>query len=51
MGVSTDLVAHWEHGLRKPAPMARRLMDNIQEEPDAFVQKLVKYSLANSQKA
>ena len=43
MGVSTDLVAHWEHGIRKPAPMACRLMDKIQEDPDGFVQSLVKY--------
>ena len=43
MGVSTDLVAHWEHGIRKPAPMACRLMDRIQKDPEGFLTSLVEY--------
>jgi putative transcriptional regulator len=29
MGVSVDLVQSWEHGTRKPAPIARRLLDEV----------------------
>src|SRR6185312_14940813 len=37
VAVSPELVAHWEHGLRKPAPLACRLFDQIREDPAAFV--------------
>ena len=42
MGVSKELVRHWEHELRKPAPLARRLMDKISEDPDRYLESLVK---------
>ena len=42
IGVSSDLVAHWEHGIRTPGPLARRLMDLIAENPPAYLAKLIK---------
>ena len=42
MGVSPDLVAHWEYGIRRPAPLARRLMDKASEDPAAFTAGLLK---------
>ena len=41
LGVSSGLVAHWEYGVRKPAPLAARLMDRIKDDPADFVQKLM----------
>jgi DNA-binding transcriptional regulator YiaG len=29
LAVSPELVAHWEYGIRRPAPMACRLLDKI----------------------
>jgi putative transcriptional regulator len=42
IGVSPDLVAHWEHGIRKPGPLARRLMDMVAENPSGYLAKLVR---------
>jgi putative transcriptional regulator len=42
VGVSTDLVAHWEHGIRTPAPLARRLLDKINENPATYLSSVVK---------
>jgi len=37
VGVSPMLVAHWEHGIREPSPLARRLFDMIKANPRQFV--------------
>ena len=37
LGVSVVLVKSWEGGVRKPSPMARRLMDTIQADPGEMV--------------
>lgn len=42
MGVSPNLIAHWEYGIRTPAPLARRLMDKINEDPAAYMARIVK---------
>jgi DNA-binding transcriptional regulator YiaG len=42
VGVSADLVAHWEHGIRTPAPLARRLLDKINENPAIYLSSVVK---------
>jgi len=42
LGVSRELAAQWEYGIRQPAPMARRLMDKVSEDPAAFTASLVK---------
>ena len=36
LGVSDVLVRSWERGARSPAPVARRLMDQIREHPEQF---------------
>jgi DNA-binding transcriptional regulator YiaG len=36
LGVSQVLIRSWESGARKPAPIARRLLDILQQNPDAF---------------
>lgn len=36
LGVSAALVRAWECGQRKPAPIARRLMDTIRSNPRAW---------------
>jgi putative transcriptional regulator len=41
VGVSHELVSHWEYGIRKPAPLARRLLDKINEDPSAYLTSLV----------
>jgi putative transcriptional regulator len=40
VGVSTILVQSWEQGVRTPAPLARRLLDVISDDPAAFVARL-----------
>jgi DNA-binding transcriptional regulator YiaG len=42
LGVSKELAAQWEYGIRRPAPLARRLMDKVREDPAAFTASLVK---------
>lgn len=37
MGVSLVLVRSWERGARLPAPIARRLMDQVCDNPSRFV--------------
>jgi len=41
VGVSPVLVAHWEHGIRKPAPLACRLFDKIKENPPGYLASLM----------
>jgi putative transcriptional regulator len=36
VGVSDVLVRSWESGVRQPAPIARRLLDQIQANPKQF---------------
>src|SRR4051794_3166981 len=33
LGVSVELVEHWEQGLRVPKPVVRRLLDEINRDP------------------
>jgi len=42
IGVSPRLVAHWEYGIRTPAPLARRLLDKIKENPPGYMKTLIK---------
>ena len=42
LGVSAILVRSWERGARSPAPMARRLLDQVQDDPKRFL-SLVRY--------
>ena len=44
MGVSTELVQNWEQGLSSPRPIARRLMDQINADPNAFFTTLTRSS-------
>ena len=41
IGVSLAQVGHWEHGLREPSALARRLFDKIKENPAAYRKSLV----------
>ncbi|HSZ54767.1 MAG TPA: helix-turn-helix domain-containing protein [Tepidisphaeraceae bacterium] len=41
LAVSAQLVAHWEYGIRKPAPLACRLLDKIEENPSAYLSSLM----------
>src|SRR5438477_9938513 len=34
IGVSTILIQSWERGVRAPAPWARRLLDEVNRDPD-----------------
>jgi putative transcriptional regulator len=36
VGVSAVLVRSWERGARRPAPIARRLLDQIRAHPEQF---------------
>ena len=42
VGVSPELVEHWEQGLRRPSPLARRLLDQIRENPSAYLSSLIR---------
>jgi putative transcriptional regulator len=41
MGVSPELVQAWEHGTRHPAPLARRMLDQISDDPAQFLSRLL----------
>ncbi|HZK82348.1 MAG TPA: helix-turn-helix domain-containing protein [Humisphaera sp.] len=43
LGVSDVLVRSWERGARSPAPVARRLLDQVREYPEQF-SKLVDFA-------
>jgi len=43
LGVSPELVKHWEHGIRKPAAVVCRLLDQVKENPRRFLDSLVKH--------
>lgn len=42
LSVSTVLVQSWEQGKRVPAPMARRLLDEVSRDPLGFVQRIIR---------
>ena len=42
VAVSPVLVAQWESGVREPAPLARRLLDQIKSNPGMFLSSLVR---------
>ena len=42
LGISAVLVRSWESGARSPAPIARRLLDHVQDDPKHFL-SLVRY--------
>ena len=42
MGVSPELVQHWEQGIREPGGIARRLMDRINADPPSFLAGVVR---------
>ena len=44
LGVSTILVQAWEQGHRKPAPWARRLLDEVKRDPKRWRQMVKKAS-------
>ena len=39
IGVSVELVQHWEQGVTTPRPLARRLMDEIRRDPSGFLSR------------
>lgn len=42
LGVSPELVQHWEQGLREPNGMARRFLDQMNANPGAFLASLLR---------
>jgi len=46
VAVSPALVAQWESGIRQPAPIARRLLDKMREDPEAFLSSLIRRKTA-----
>lgn len=48
LGVSTELVQHWEQGVAKPRPMARRLLDEISRDPAAFASRIMRRERAST---
>lgn len=42
IGVSPELVEHWEQGLRRPSPLARRLLDQIRKNPSDYLSHLMR---------
>jgi len=42
VAVSAVLVAQWEGGLRRPAPVVCRLLDKISQDPAGYVASLVR---------
>ncbi|HZK82869.1 MAG TPA: helix-turn-helix domain-containing protein [Humisphaera sp.] len=40
IGVSGILVQSWERGVRKPSPLARRLLDTISHDPAHWLASL-----------
>jgi putative transcriptional regulator len=41
LGISKELAAHWEYGVRKPARLACRLLDKINEDPAGYMKSLI----------
>jgi putative transcriptional regulator len=43
LGVSPQLVEHWEQGVRVPQPIACRLLDEVNRDPKGFLQRHMKH--------
>lgn len=43
LGISRELAAQWEYGTRKPARLACRLLDKINEDPEGYLASLMKH--------
>ena len=43
LGVSAELVEHWEQGIRVPQPIACRLLHEVSRDPKGFLQRHMKY--------
>ena len=48
LGVSKELAAQWEYGIRQPAPLARRLLDKVKDDPAGFMSSVVKQRVVTS---
>jgi len=48
MGVSPQLVEHWEQGLRKPQPWARRLLDLAARDRTTFMRLVMPREVAGN---
>jgi DNA-binding transcriptional regulator YiaG len=42
IGVSPELIEHWEQGITEPRPLARRLLDRIAENPAAYLKAVIR---------
>ncbi|MFT3785557.1 MAG: hypothetical protein QM770_05260 [Tepidisphaeraceae bacterium] len=42
VGVSVELIEHWEQGVAKPRPIARRLLDEISRDPQAYATRVLR---------
>lgn len=42
VAVSVDLVQKWEHGQRIPQPVHRRLLDDIDSDPKAWMKRVIR---------
>ena len=42
LGVSKELAAQWEYGIREPGSLARRLLDKVKENPQGYAISLLK---------
>ena len=42
LAVSAKLVQHWERGERQPSPLARRLMDEVRDDPNRWIGKIMR---------
>jgi putative transcriptional regulator len=51
LGVSVELVEHWEQGVREPRAVVRRLLDEINRDPNDFLSRHVGSSRASIRKA
>lgn len=41
LGISPELVEHWEQGITQPRPVARRLLDRISADPAGYLASLM----------
>lgn len=46
IGASVELVEHWEQGVTTPRPIARRLLDQINRDPESFINSLAELATA-----
>lgn len=42
LGVSVELLQNWEQSLSQPRPIARRLLDEISRDPEAYAARTMK---------